>query len=432
VIKVLKDIRDELEQVVAAVTASIPNDEPISVAHGNNWSFPGITRAELLEMPAALVTTIDAMGSESVSKADEAHLADFPRRLAFLRTHTVQQIWGNSATGVPTYQITLDALRKALERAAPPAPSEELVRAVKRVTQQVRAMEARLKELEPRSANLADMVQRIEFANEAADRLPTDLEALNEAQQQVDGVLAAAAKDGAKISELRDRATEAGDKLETTSDEAAAVLARCESAYSAATSQGLAAAFSERSRALGLSMAMWVAGLIVALVAGAYFGSNQLQALTELAKTPGAPLGSIVLNLLLALLSVGAPVWFAWLATKQIGQRFRLSEDYAFKASISRAYEGYRREAARIDKDMEARLLASALDRLDELPLRLVEAETHGSPWHELASSNVVRDAVKLVPGFTGQVTDLANKALAVVRPTKPLPGPEVSTEELK
>jgi hypothetical protein len=54
-------------------------------------------------------------------------------------------------------------------------------------------------------------------------------------------------------------------------------------------------------------------------------------------------------DVVLSLLSIGAPIWLAWQATKQIGQRFRLSEDYAFKASISRAYEGFRREAARID-----------------------------------------------------------------------------------
>jgi hypothetical protein len=121
------------------------------------------------------------------------------------------------------------------------------------------------------------------------------------------------------------------------------------------------------------------------------------------------------LNLLLSLLSVGAPVWFGWLATKQIGQRFRLAEDYAFKASVSRAYEGFRREAARVDKDMEARLLSSALGRLDEIPLRLVETEAHGSPWHELASSPIVKNAMSLVPEFADQVRELASKALKTV-----------------
>jgi hypothetical protein len=126
------------------------------------------------------------------------------------------------------------------------------------------------------------------------------------------------------------------------------------------------------------------------------------------------------------LLSIGAPIWFAWLATKQIGQRFRLSEDYAFKASISRAYEGFRREAARMDKDLEARLLASALTRLDELPLRLVETESHGSPWHELANSDVVKQALQLVPSFAGQVKTLAGEAIARAAAVK-----SVRTDEL-
>ncbi|MNV99006.1 hypothetical protein D3C71_1943230 [compost metagenome] len=77
-------------------------------------------------------------------------------------------------------------------------------------------------------------------------------------------------------------------------------------------------------------------------------------------------------------------MWFAWVSTKQIGQRFRLAEDYGFKASVAKAYEGYRKEAARIDEAFEAKLFSIALTRLDEAPLRTVEAETPGSPWHEL------------------------------------------------
>ena len=118
------------------------------------------------------------------------------------------------------------------------------------------------------------------------------------------------------------------------------------------------------------------------------------------------------------------------MATKQIGQRFRLAEDYAFKASISRAYEGFRREAARVDKDMEARLLASALTRLDELPLRLVETDSHGSPWHELASSDLVKDAMRAIPGFAGQVKELAAKAMTAVAPSTARATAQQATEE--
>ena len=160
-------------------------------------------------------------------------------------------------------------------------------------------------------------------------------------------------------------------------------------------------------------MWVWVAGLIASLVAGGYFGSGQLQKLLELMTQKDISNLSMSINFIMAILSIGAPVWFSWLATKQIGQRFKLSEDYAFKASVSRAYEGFRRETARFDKEMEAKLLNSALTRLDELPLRLVETENHGSPWHELASSNIVKQAMSKIPSFPDKVKELAGNVMS-------------------
>ena len=62
---------------------------------------------------------------------------------------------------------------------------------------------------------------------------------------------------------------------------------------------------------------------------------------------------------------------------------------------------------------METRLLSSALTRFDELPLRLVETTTPGSPWHELLTSDLIKDALKIAPNFSEQVKNLAAKALA-------------------
>jgi hypothetical protein len=106
---------------------------------------------------------------------------------------------------------------------------------------------------------------------------------------------------------------------------------------------------------------------------------------------------------------VGAPVWFSWLATKQIGQRFRLAEDYAFKASVAKAYEGYKLEATRLDPNFEKRLFASALTRLDEAPLRLVETGSPGSPWHELIDSHAFKQALEIVPELKTVTRKLLN-----------------------
>ncbi|EPM82362.1 hypothetical protein RYA05_15855 [Pseudomonas syringae pv. actinidiae] len=272
-----------------------------------------------------------------------------------------------------------------------------------------------------RTKTLDEMVGRIEKAHDAADQLPTDLETLAESQKKVSDLLSRAEGDKALLASILSAAEHVGQEMDTRSAEAKEILERCESAYSSATSLGLAAAFSERSKALDNSMWGWVGGLVASLLIGGAFGSWQLRNLAEALANPQAQGLTIGVNLVLSVLSVGGPIWFAWLATKQIGQRFRLSEDYAFKASISRAYEGYRREAARIDPDLEYQLLQSALSRLDEQPLRLVESASYGSPWHELLSSDVVKDAAKTIPGFVDKVMGFANESLDRVKLKKNL-----------
>ena len=297
----------------------------------------------------------------------------------------------------------------------------------------VRVMEAKLKDLEPRTASLDEMVGRIEQAYQAADQLPEDLQSLTEARTKISELVSKATQDQEEVEGIKKVTDELDKQLKTIAEEANDVIRRCESAYSAATSVGLAAAFSERSRELSKSMWFWIGSLIIALAVGSIFGSSQLGTLSYLIEHSTSSTSAIVLNMFMSMLTVGAPIWFAWLATKQIGQRFRLSEDYAFKASVSRAYEGFRREAASFDKEMEAKLLTSALTRLDELPLRLVEIQSHGSPWHELASSDVVKKAMRDVPGFSAEIIRLARNKIGSNMPskekTKPTKQP-VQTEE--
>lgn len=424
--KTLIEIRENLEKVISQMQSSIPNDEPFGNAHGH-WGFPGLTRAELIEEAQFISDLIEDQGGDDLGK-HEARLQDYVRRLQHLQQQTVAQLWSQAGQAVPAYLLTLQGLRKALDPVLNRDGHVEAASKLKRLGQQLRGMESRLNGLDPRTAALNTMVERIEKAYHAADQLPTDLESLTEARQKIADLVNDATRQQGDVLRIRENAGELDKQLNKIADDAKAVLQRCETAYSAATSVGLAAAFSERSNVLSNSMWVWVVGLVTALAAGSYFGSAQLHSLGELFKAPEVATPVVVLNLLLSVLSVGAPVWFAWLSTKQIGQRFRLAEDYAFKASISRAYEGFRREAARFDKDMEAKLLTSALTRLDELPLRLVETDSHGSPWHELASSKAVKQAMQAVPGFSEQVKDLAGKALVAVTSTKAPAMPKART----
>jgi hypothetical protein len=416
----LKLVKDELAQLVLALQA-IGSNEPISVAHGA-WNIPGTTRDELVQVVNRLLSLIADRGADQLV-TDGALIGDYPRRLAFLRTNTVPQLWsGNAAQAVPAFLITTQGLGDALEKALP--GNQDLIAAIaierantRTAATRLRALEAHIAVLEPRAKSLNEMVDRIEKANAAADQLPVDLELLREAQQTIATSLNAVKLDQDKTGALAAKAILDKSALSEKVKEAEDIVSRCSAAYAASTSHGLAAAFTERSSALATSMWVWVVGLVIALGLGSWIGSSQLRNFSEAIKQPDSNSTVAVINLVLALLSVGATVWFAWLATKQIGQRFRLAEDYAFKASVSRAYEGYRREAANIDPAFVSKLFASALSRLDEQPLRLVETATHGSPWHELASSDLIRKATEIVPGFADSVMRLAKDGLTALKP---------------
>jgi hypothetical protein len=423
---VLVQICAELEALVLAINQVIPDPRPLTVLNGS-WNIPSISRDDLADAAASLRELVLASGDAATPGVD-ARMADFPQRLQFLRANTVPQLLGSAPAAVPAFMETLAALRSKLAREGvreihplfeTPTDAAKVASDIKRVTERTRAMEARLSAIDPKTASLAEMVARIERAYEAADQLPTDLESLAEARAQTAEALNSALQDAEKIVATRDSALKIADRLDVQETEAERTLALCESAYAASTSVGLAAAFSERSKSLAWSMSLWVFGLIGALAAGAYFGSSRLESITAMLAMPSIRWEGFALNMVLSLLSIGGPIWFAWLSTKQIGQRFRLAEDYAFKASISRAYEGYRKEAARIDPSLEKQLLASALARLDEAPLRLVEAASHGSPWQEVLASDSVREAIRMIPGFAAQVSDLAKAAIASRAPSQ-------------
>lgn len=414
----LSAIQANLNELITQIRSCVPYDDPFGNSRGD-WASPGLSRIELIEEIQSIIDLIQEQGQNHLGEY-EPRIADYIRRLQHLKNSTTPQLVHNPGQAVSTLMLTLGGLRKILMPVLQSNIEEDVSkqrRAVEGLKKQIRVIEAVLTDLQPRSEQISKMLERIEHAHTAADQLPTDLQTLAEAQKRIADLASRALADQEVLSKICEHSQELDKQLNQHADDAKVALQQCETAYAAATSVGLAAAFSERSADLSTSIRWWIGGLILALISGSYFGSAQLHSLSNVLNSPTAPTAIIFLNLFLSLLSVGAPVWFAWLATKQIGQRFRLAEDYAFKASISRAYEGFRREAARFDQEMEARILSSALTRIDEPPLRLVETVTHGSPWHELGSSEAVKQAIQVVPDFAGQVKDLASKAISAVNP---------------
>lgn len=276
----------------------------------------------------------------------------------------------------------------------------------------VAAANRRLEDATKSIEGIEEKVASINAAHDAAERLPATQADLTAALSEVDKAAKVAERLNSKSSATAEMIEGLRTKLQSAEKEAQDTLEKVHQAYRAATSQGLAQAFSEKSVSLNQSMLLWVLVLLGALFVAGVLAQQRFPEILN-AVTGKPEWGVVLLNLSLGALTFAPAIWVAWVSTKQIGQRFRLSEDYAYKAALATAYEGYRTEAAKLDPLFEAQLFATALGRLDELPLRLVERDVHGSPWHELVSSPEFTEAVEKFP-------ELKQRIAAIFRRQKP------------
>ena len=402
-VTLLEEICESLDALALTIEKASSEKRTFLEAYG--WNCPAVTRIELSNLSKNISDRIKQANVQQIDSNTEEILGGVADKASSIASATVPYFFnGNAVQAVPAYMGFIDWLNIALEpilgwqtisdNKSMPAP----------LARRLRSIQAGIDELIPEKEVLQAQIVLIQEATSAAESLPTDMQALKEARKKIDRFSTESAELFGTVDANAKKADQKVLEIDARFQEADKLVEQCGEAYRTTTSKGLAAAFDQRATSLNQSMWVWVLFLFIALAVGSYIGASRV---TELSKAIGAPepkWGIIWLQIVLSIFSIGAPLWFSWLATKQIGQRFRLAEDYAYKASISKAYEGYRREAARIDEAFEARLFSSALTRLEEAPLRLVEQETHGSPWHELFNSVGFQKAMDKVPEFKSEV----------------------------
>lgn len=407
----LENLCDALDVLGDAVEKGWSDNRSLNEAFG--WHHPAIDRSELAFVPRALSKRI-RKAKLNIDDEDLLEIIDgIPNKLERIKSSTLPYFYnGNGHQAIPAYMSTLDWIASIIEpelswtihndpKAMPPSISRRL-----------KGLMAKINEIDVDKEKLNNQIDLINEATETAESLPADLEDLKRARKKVDSIGEEALKTTTKITNAKEDIDTLLSSVKSNKSETDKLVENCEEAYRITTSKGLAGAFDQRASQLARSMWVWVGGLLGSLYAAWFIGADRISTLTEALADPEPKWGLVLIHFLLAIVSLGAPLWFAWISTKQIGQRFKLAEDYGYKASVAKAYEGYRKEAARIDKELEARLFESALSRVEEAPLRLVEDSSHGSPWHELASSNSFKDALKNIPEFRDKVFGLANTAI--------------------
>lgn len=286
----------------------------------------------------------------------------------------------------------------------------------KDLSRKINSIEKRLADLSPRTESLQEKIKAIETAHDAAEQLPTDMEELRRNNGELRKLLAEAQKNTALIQNNLEETKTVRSKVESLhedtsslADQSQQLVDRCNENYRITTSAGLAGAFEARSKSLTKTGWFWVFLLAVALGCAVGIGYFRLEAYESLLSN-NASTSVILLNLLVTVLGVGGPIWLAWLSTKNIGQSFKLAEDYAFKASISKAYEGYRKEAVNLDQEFAKQLFGSALTRLDELPSRFVSQVDHSSPLQEALDNPTIKAFFAEVPDAKNKLMDFVNE----------------------
>lgn len=384
---VLNEISGALDAMATQAISMIGDDRSFMEIWG--WNMPAMNRlefADLIRSPRELILNID---TTNISDADFQRLQAIPQRIQYLRDQCLPNLPGGSAQNVYVVVGSLvQSLRAILERYAEAPLNLQAIEDKKLLpAQQLRTLrryDAGIQRLGVESEELASKVSAINAAHEVAEALPADLQTLEDARRRYE-----AAKNELESIAKRAQASEASvDQIKTNlaaaDEEARRVVERANAAYSAATTVGLGKAFAERAASLSRSTVFLGVVLVIALAIGATITYFRVQRVQALIAQPNIAFDILWLNVMLTALSVSAPVWLAWLVTRQIGQRFRLAEDYSYKATVARAYEGYRSEAAVIDQELVKKLFAIALDRVGEPPLRLVEKDSPGSPAHEV------------------------------------------------
>ena len=415
----ITNVQNALEGFATQIEAIGSPDTKFHEGYMSGWNSVPLTARDLSERVRALSIRLGQLREADISAGLRRKLSVAPEQIAWFQSQTLPNLPSGHLNVVLS---NFDILMSSVEQLVPSVPMPDWDEVAgsdlipRELSRRLRHLESALARLEPKIGAVEGKLTAINDAHAAALDLPTDMQSLKEARDEIAGYRLEAREATEQLDDFQRTASATKDNVIALEEEARKSITNIDAAYSAATTVGLAASFSERATSLTKSTRWWVGMLFAALLGGAIIGYFRLEAFQAVLRAPQADNQLIWVNAVMSLLSIAAPVWFAWLATRQIGQRFRLAEDYAFKASVARAYEGYRKEAARLDPALEARLFASALDRLDEQPLRFLATEEHGSPYESLLASTGFQKALEKVPSLR----DAVSAALQRAEPSTP------------
>lgn len=386
--QIVEQLSVALENLANAINATSSSEATYMELWG--WNLPAVTKTEFASYVRAPIKKLQSLIGRHVTLEDINALQVFTQRAQLIQATAIPNLPGGNAFHVYlTVRSFVDIIGETIAKYGEESDWQKIEndKLVPRTqVRRLRNIETQIDKLAALSEDVEAKLIRINDADAAAKQLPEILESLGEAREEFIEAKAQIDTNSGAIESTLTASRVALKEIRVSQERAAELVDLTEQARAAAVTQGLGAAFAGRAATLQVTTAVLGVFLALTLLLGWYVSSNRITAIHALIGNPAASIKLLWVNFALVLTSVGAPVWFAWLLTKQIGQRFRLAEDYAFKATVAKAYEGYRKEAARHnDPELEKKLFTLALTRLEEPPLRLIEKATPGTPLQDIA-----------------------------------------------
>lgn len=138
----------------------------------------------------------------------------------------------------------------------------------------------------------------------------------------------------------------------------------------------------------------WLVVLLIGIGSIVCLGYLRYPVMTELIRER-AEITYLAFQMLISIFSMSGPIWLSWVATKRLAKTFAISEDYAYKAAIAQAYQGYRDSVKDGDPLMQQRLFATVVTQLDANPVRFLSTDHPASPLQDLLQQSWMEEALK-------------------------------------
>jgi hypothetical protein len=382
-----------LENLGNVIRDSFGDDRTLLEIWG--WNCLPLNRHDLHDLVKQAADRLTNIAEPNVDSELVTKLGQIRVRSEQFQTQTLQYLYNGNASGAgpvlisfiewidktldPYVDETLEWTSLDAKNAVPPAMIKRL-----------KSLEGKLLSAERRTSNVNDKVAGIEAAHAAAQAVRTEIDQAIQVKQSLIADSGTVSAFRSTTEAYANESAELITRLRQADADSREIIDKFEKAYSAATTVGLGQSFATKAVWSNLVLAAWVIGLLIALGIAWHFGSAKVTSLQTLLAQGKINSANVWIHVFVTAFSVAAPVWFAWLCTKQIGHRFRLAEDYSYKATVAKAYEGYRREAASIDPQFQQTLFEIMLKRIDETPSRFIDSKVDGSPVHE-ALRNIFR-----------------------------------------